>query len=354
MLDTRSRIVLALAALLLVVMYFTPLWRIRLEAPQYPEGIGLKIMLSTVAGQKPNDLANINNLNHYIGMKRIVPEAIPELRIMPWAVGLLIVFGLAAAASGRAWVLYTWVGLFTVLAVAGLVDFWLWEYDYGHNLDMEKAIIKVPGMSYQPPLIGSKQLLNFKAHSWPGIGGWSAFVSLAAGFALVARRLLSGRRRRRTVIRPMGLAAASLAAMLVVSGCARVPEPFVFGEDQCAHCRMTITDPAYATQVVSTTGRAYKLDSAECLLRFLEAATVTADEIHSRWVSAVDTGELVRAESAWFVQSPSIRSPMGGGLAAFSTQDAAAGAADGNDGKLMDWEAFRSGAMTAATHRHHP
>ena len=260
MLDSRSRIALAFAALLLFVMYFTPLWRIRLEAPQYPEGIGLRIMLSTVKGQKPNDLNNINNLNHYIGMKRIVPDAIPELSIMPWAVGLIIALGFAAAASGRAWMLYVWVGLFMVLAIAGLVDFWLWEYDYGHNLDMEHAIIKIPGMSYQPPLIGSRQLLNFKAHSWPGVGGWAAFASMGIGLALVAGRLFHGRRCKAR-IHTMGVAAASLAAILFV-GCTPGPEPFVFGEDQCAHCRMTIMDRAFATQVVATTGRTYKLDSS--------------------------------------------------------------------------------------------
>ena len=44
-----------------------------------------------------------------------------------------------------------------------MVDFYLWEYEYGHNLD-PTAPIQVPGMSYQPPLIGYKMLLNFGAY----------------------------------------------------------------------------------------------------------------------------------------------------------------------------------------------
>ena len=60
-----------------------------------------------------------------------------------------------------------------------MVDFWLWEYDYGHNLNPDAAIV-VPGMTYQPPLIGFKQLLNFGAYSYPDIGGWIMF-----GVALV-------------------------------------------------------------------------------------------------------------------------------------------------------------------------
>jgi len=51
--------------------------------------------------------------------------------------------------------------LFVLFGIIAMVDFWRWEYDYGHDLDPNAAII-VPGMAYQPPLIGFKQLLNFK------------------------------------------------------------------------------------------------------------------------------------------------------------------------------------------------
>ena len=63
--------------------------------------------------------------------------------------------------------LLVWIILFVLFAIAGLVDFYLWGYDYGHNLS-DDAAIKVPGMTYQPPLIGTKQLLNITASSWPG------------------------------------------------------------------------------------------------------------------------------------------------------------------------------------------
>jgi len=173
------RALAAAGALLLAVVYVTPLWNIRLIAPQYPEGLGLHIRINTVSGVMPTDLDNINGLNHYIGMKAIHPDAIPELRYMPWIVAALIVGGLLTALVARRGVLLTWAGVYLATAVAGLIDFWKWEYDYGHNLDMARAIIKVPGMNYQPPLIGSKQLLNFTATSWPGLGGWAAGLSMA-------------------------------------------------------------------------------------------------------------------------------------------------------------------------------
>lgn len=189
-----SRLIVLAAALAMILMYFLPLWKIDLEAPQYPEGIGLLIRIDTIEGVRPHDLKNINGLNHYIGMKEIVPDAIPELTYMPFILGVLIVWGALAAATGRRWLLYSWFGALVLSAVAGLVDFYLWGYDYGHNLDVEKAIIKIPGMSYQPPLIGTKNLLNFTATSLPAIGGW---VAIAAGGAVGWRTWVEWRSGRK-------------------------------------------------------------------------------------------------------------------------------------------------------------
>lgn len=211
MLSFRSRVLLALSALLLVALFVTPIWRVFLDAPQYPEGIGMQIWINTVKGAKENDLDNINNLNHYIGMKRIVPDAIPELKLMPFIVGALIVGGLGAAAIGRRRVAQVWVGAFLVVCLAGLVDFYKWEYEYGHDLDMENAIIKVPGMTYQPPLIGSKQLLNFTATSIPGFGGYAAMIALGLSvLALVIDR--RGSVRPDADRKPIGMKTPALVA----------------------------------------------------------------------------------------------------------------------------------------------
>jgi hypothetical protein len=184
MLSRTSRTLFGLAALCLVALYFMPLWNITLTAPQYPEGLGMRIWLDAITGLKPNDLESINNLNHYIGMKRIEPDSIPELRFMPLIVGVLVAAGAAVAWSGRRMLARVWLGAFLVLAVAGLADFYRWGYDYGHDLDQENAIIKVPGMTYQPPLIGSKKLLNFTATSLPAAG--AIFATLALGLGVAA------------------------------------------------------------------------------------------------------------------------------------------------------------------------
>lgn len=187
MLSKSSRILLAVSALLLTAAFLFPLWRITLQAPQYPEGLGLEIRVNTVTGVQPQDLQNINGLNHYIGMKAIEPDSIPELTLMPIALGALIVSGLVVAVLGRRTLARVWVALFLVGSLAGVADFWYWQYDYGHNLDVENAPIKVPGMTYQPPLFGTKKLLNFTATAWPGWGGWAAFGSLALALLAVSR-----------------------------------------------------------------------------------------------------------------------------------------------------------------------
>jgi hypothetical protein len=191
-----SRLLVGAAALLLVLLYVLPLWHVRLVAPQYPEGLGMNIHVASVQGATETDLNNINNLNHYIGMKRIESDAIPELTIMPWLVGMLIAGAVLVAALANRRALYTWTGGFALLGVAGLVDFWRWEYDYGHNLDLEEAITKIPGMSYQPPLIGSKQLLNFTATSWPGLGGIAAGLAFALGVVAVVLTIRARRAER--------------------------------------------------------------------------------------------------------------------------------------------------------------
>jgi copper chaperone NosL len=181
-----SRILVAISSLLLIGLFVFPLWHVRLTAPQYPEGLGMNIRINTVEGANETDLNNINGLNHYIGMKLIDPDAIPELKLMPWIVGALILSGLAVAAVARRRILHFWMAGFFALGVIGLIDFWRWEYDYGHNLDAATAIIKIPGMSYQPPLIGTKQLLNFQAVSLPAAGGILAGIAFVLGlFAVI-------------------------------------------------------------------------------------------------------------------------------------------------------------------------
>lgn len=184
-----TRIAVAVSALLLIFAYFVPLWQILMWAPQYPEGLEMKIWINDITG----DVKIISALNHYIGMRHIDVSMFPEFGYMIYIVAFLIAAGLLAAVLNKRAGLVAYVALLVVGAIAALVDFYLWGYDYGHNLDPNAPIV-VPGMAYQPPVIGTKQLLNFTAFSGPDIGGWIFCVAgLIAAGALINEIVLSRR-----------------------------------------------------------------------------------------------------------------------------------------------------------------
>lgn len=172
-----SRIVVAISALLMVSAYFVPLWRILMWAPQYPEGLGMQIWINNITG----DVRIISALNHYIGMRHIEVSMFPEFQYMIYIVAFVIAVGLLVSIINRRYALWFYAILIIASAIAALVDFYLWGYDYGHNLNPNAAIV-VPGMAYQPPVIGTKQLLNFTAFSGPDVGGW---IFMAAGILAI-------------------------------------------------------------------------------------------------------------------------------------------------------------------------
>ncbi len=170
-LKTSTRIIIAIASLAMISAYYVPLWQILMWAPQYPEGLEMKIWIDDLSG----DVKIISALNHYIGMKHIEVSMFPEFKYMIYIVGALIGFGLLTSLVNRRFMLVAFGSLIIASGIAALVDFYLWGYDYGHNLDPTAPIV-VPGMAYQPPVIGTKQLLNFTAFSGPDIGGWIFLV----------------------------------------------------------------------------------------------------------------------------------------------------------------------------------
>lgn len=189
-LQPLSRIIVAVSALLMVSAYFVPLWQILMWAPQYPEGLEMKIWIDNLTG----DVKIISALNHYIGMRHIEVSMFPEFGYMIYLVGFLIGVGLLTALINKTKMLWLYLLLMVAAGVAALVDFYLWGYDYGHNLDPTAPII-VPGMSYQPPLIGTKILLNFTAFSGPDIGGWIFLIAAVLAIGTLAFEIYTSRRK---------------------------------------------------------------------------------------------------------------------------------------------------------------
>lgn len=171
-----SKVLLLIISALFVGSIFVPMWQIELNAPQYPEGLVLKLHANKIGG----DVEIINGLNHYIGMATLHTENFIEFKILPYVfIGFGLISLLLIFIAKRKAVLIFFLSYVLFVVLAG-VDFYRWNYEYGHNLD-PNAAIRVPGMAYQPPLIGYKQLLNFGAYSIPDTGGW---MLAAAGLLL--------------------------------------------------------------------------------------------------------------------------------------------------------------------------
>lgn len=179
-------LLMLLACCCLAAVFLFPLWQITLEAPQFPEGLRLNIWVNKLSGSSKHIIQNINILNHYIGMKFIKEDSIPELRYFPYIIYAMLGLGALAALVRKRVAYLTWALVLALLGALGVYDFYLWLYDYGHNLD-PKAPITVPGMTYMPPLLGGKWLLNFYALSFPDWG--TLFLVLAMVFSFLAFRI---------------------------------------------------------------------------------------------------------------------------------------------------------------------
>jgi hypothetical protein len=178
------------AAILPLALFLFPLWKITLEAPQYPEPLGMYIHINDFKDANPHDIKNINIMNHYVGMKYI-PEAIPEFKIFPMGIMITSFIGLLIGFKGNYKWFLGWFILMCLLSAAGLYDFYLWEHDYGHDLD-PKAIMKFTNpdgsiMGFQPPLFGSKDILNFTANSYPQLGAY--FLGLGVALSFIAFKI---------------------------------------------------------------------------------------------------------------------------------------------------------------------
>ncbi len=177
----KSKILMLIGSLLLLVLFVAPLWNITLEAPQYPQAIGMNIHITKIADANPNDIKNINLMNHYVGMKPI-PTEMTEFKIFPLVIGGMVLLGILIAFKAHYKWYLIWFVIMLVLGTAGMYDFYLWEYNYGTNLS-SKAAIKFTNpdgspMAYQPPLFGTKHILNFTAHSYPRLGAYALFLGM--------------------------------------------------------------------------------------------------------------------------------------------------------------------------------
>ncbi|MBO9198768.1 MULTISPECIES: nitrous oxide reductase accessory protein NosL [Niastella] len=314
-LSTASRIITWICALSLIGVLFLPIWRIELSAPQYPEGLQLEIYANRLGG----NIDVVNGLNHYIGMRTLHEKDFFEFTLLPYIIGAFVVFGIAAAIVNRKWFFLIWVGCYLLFALVAMIDFYHWEYNYGHNLD-PSAPIQVPGMTYQPPLIGYKQLLNFGAWSVPGAGGW---IFIGTGVLMALFGFLELRRKANksfTNVRT-GLTTAAVIIVICCTSCSTGPQPIKFGKDACDFCKMTILDQRFGGEVITPKGKVYKFDDIHCISSFLKSDPSLKTNVAGIYLLDYSTqNKFVPANESFLLQSNDLHSPMGGNTAAFNNE----------------------------------
>ena len=333
--NTRSRIIISIGSVAMCIMFFVPAWSIYLIAPQYPEGLSMQIWLYKISG----DVEIINGLNHYIGMKHIKAEMFPEFDFLVYILGFFILLGLMIAITGSRKLLLAYLALSLAGGIAALIDFYIWGYNYGHDLD-PTAAIQIPGLSYQPPVIGHKKLLNFDSYSYPDTGAW-VVVAVTILFAIIW--FMEWQRYKK--LKPMTSQAKTVYNTLMLfiitalSSCHPEPQKITYGKDDCVECKMTIMNPKFGGEIVTKKGKVYKFDDVHCIASFLKRRGVEMSDIHQTLFSNYNnSNEFIKVGAAEFVVSHQLKSPMGGNAAAFKDKAEAQKKAEEIEGsRVTNW-----------------
>ncbi len=164
------RLLLIVAAPLVLAVNLLPLWNLTMFAPQYTNGLRLDIYSHTlVAGNNGEDIQEINLLNHYIGMHDLADEDFAEFKWMPFVLGGLALLLLRAVVLGTVKELVDATVLFVYFGGFSAWTFGYKLYRYGHDL-APTAAVKVP--QFTPPMFGHQQIANFEVFSYPKAGSY--------------------------------------------------------------------------------------------------------------------------------------------------------------------------------------
>jgi copper chaperone NosL len=121
---------------------------------------------------------------------------------------------------------------------------------------------------------------------------------------------------------------------------ANKPPKITYGEDQCDRCKMILSEERFAAGLVAKNGDARLFDDAgEMIVALQEEGGLGT---HRAWVHDYESKQWIDATTAVFVDSSKIISPMGTGVAAFSTREAAEAFASHNMGTAHHWEQMLS------------
>lgn len=187
-----------LAAIMVLAGALLPMWELDMHAPQYPQGL----TLTAYGNRMEGDLAEVNDLNHYVGISPINPDDIFELRLFPYAVAALVTALILGTVLARHRLLRLGLALGVwAMAVGFVVDLQIWLYRTGHDLDPEAPMR--PG-DFTPKVVGTTQVMNFRNEAMLIEGFWLILgAALVVSFGPAAVRFLLASWRNTGAAPPM-------------------------------------------------------------------------------------------------------------------------------------------------------
>lgn len=126
---------------------------------------------------------------------------------------------------------------------------------------------------------------------------------------------------------------------VVLSSCSMEPERINYGKEACHFCSMTIVDNQHAAELVTTKGKSYKFDAIECMINYINRNDVDASVYLV--CDYANPGTLIPANSATFLISKEISSPMGAFLSGFSSNEEALNTQKNKTGDLYSWDSVQ-------------
>lgn len=108
--------------------------------------------------------------------------------------------------------------------------------------------------------------------------------------------------------------------LFALASCSVKPEPLNYGKDGCYTCKMTLVDKKFGGEILTKKGKVYKFDDVNCLVGFYKSGIEPADNVHSiLFTDFANENSLIDATTSNFLVSDKLRTPMGSGVAVFST-----------------------------------
>jgi copper chaperone NosL len=267
-------------------------------------------------------------------MKTLHTEDFIEFTVLPYIICFFGILTLVSAFIGRKrWAITTLI-LFGIFGIVALIDFYRWNYNYGHDLD-PTAAIKVPGMAYQPPLIGYKKVLNFGIYSIPNVGG---ILMLISGLLMAVVVIIDFKFYKlfcKKAVAPVVIAGMMLT--FLSCGGAATPKAINVNKDVCVACKMTVVDLKFAPQLITDKGKYYVFDDINCMVKFAKSdeKLKTGKMFVPNYLNET---EFLEVQSAFYIEGGDVKSPMNANIAAFKTAEEANQYAERLNANVILWE----------------